>query len=366
MNIVYLSPIPYDFLVQRPQYLAIELSKRHNVIFVEPTVSLVRWALKGGEPPTQKIQTVSDSLHVVRLNGMLSLPRTLCAYDLFGFCTAWEGMQLKKYMHIPDLVWVGYCGVYPLVSKLKYRKLIYDKMDENALLVRSSSLSKQLAKNDQRLLEKADCIFTTAMELYDGARCVNQQTYLVQNAVAHELANKIASSPKKRGIKTFGYIGMIDSWFDIDAIKTILEASENHEVLLVGPNNIPEICHKRAKYLGRVSKDALPELINSFDVCLYPFRQNQLLETVNPVKIYEYLAFNKPVLAVDNRELRAFGKLVRRYTNHDELRELCTHQFPAPFDTEEARLRFVEENSWERRGQAIHSVLEMLECGDYS
>ena len=41
MKIVYLAPIPYDGLRQRPQFLAEGLAREHEVIYVDPTVSML-------------------------------------------------------------------------------------------------------------------------------------------------------------------------------------------------------------------------------------------------------------------------------------------------------------------------------------
>ena len=359
MNIYYFAPIPYDFLMQRPQYLAKELSKQYSVIYIEPTVSPIRWLLKGGEKPVFVSEKISANLNVVRLNGLFTLPRTLNAFDL-KLNLQWELMQLKKLVQETDMLWVGYCGWWPLISRLKCKHLIYDRMDDQSLLINNALLSKQLAKNDKKIMQSADCIFASAGSLYDEALTLNKRAYLVPNAVTKDFAQNTAIKDKVDGKKAFGYVGMIDSWFDAEAILAIAKADESHEVVLVGPNNIPEIQHQRVKYVGRVPKTELPEWISGFDVCLYPFKQNRLLETINPVKIYEYLAMNKPVLAVDSREIRAFGDLVQRYSSYDDLNKLSKQHFPSPFTTDEARHDFITENNWSKRGKKILAILDNL------
>ena len=359
MNIAYFAPIPYDFLMQRPQYLAKELSKRYNVYYVEPTISAIQKVLRGEETFKARQKDISDRLHIVRMDGLFAIPRILKAYDLFGISNVWERRQLRKTIPEPEIIWVGYCGWYPVSSYFSGIH-VYDKMDDNSLLARNVLLSKQLAAYDKLLLRKAASIFVAASNLYEEALSVNPQSYLIPNAVDVEFAKIVVSSKKADNKRVFGYIGMIDDWFDLIAVRTIVDASKDNEVVLVGPNNIPEIHHARVKYMGRLPKEELPAIISSFDVCLYPFRQNQLLETINPIKIYEYLALNKPILAVDSREIRAFGELVWRYKTYEELKNLCSERFPEPFVTEDARLQFISNNNWEKRGLIMMDVLEAL------
>ncbi len=45
MRILYFAPLYYDDMKQRPQQIAECLSARHEVFYVEPTISLIRWLL---------------------------------------------------------------------------------------------------------------------------------------------------------------------------------------------------------------------------------------------------------------------------------------------------------------------------------
>lgn len=51
MKILYFSPIEYQGLKQRPQYIAEGLARQHEVTYVDPTVSMMKFLLKGGEKP---------------------------------------------------------------------------------------------------------------------------------------------------------------------------------------------------------------------------------------------------------------------------------------------------------------------------
>lgn len=106
---------------------------------------------------------------------------------------------------------------------------------------------------------------------------------------------------------------MISHWFDVDAIQTILDADPYNRVVLVGPSEIDLPTHERLVCVGSAPKEDVASWIRSFDVCLYPFKRTAFIDTINPVKIYEYLAENKPVLAADSLEINKFGHRLFTY-----------------------------------------------------
>ncbi|HEX9189763.1 MAG TPA: glycosyltransferase, partial [Vicinamibacteria bacterium] len=58
------------------------------------------------------------------------------------------------------------------------------------------------------------------------------------------------------------------------------------------------------KLLGEVDYQEVPGLVAGWDVCLVPFVDTELTRCVDPVKVYEYLAAGRPVVATPLPELR--------------------------------------------------------------
>ena len=175
------------------------------------------------------------------------------------------------------------------------------------------------------------------------------------------MAHLTGGTPEKLPSRVFGYVGMISHWFDVDAIQTILDADQRDRVVLVGPSEIELPVHPRLVCTGRIPKERVDGWIRSFDVCLYPFQRTPLIDTIDPVKIYEYLAHNKPILAADSLEMNKFGSLVFTYRTQEQLRELVGRDLPVPFGCQEQRSRFVEENCWDSRMAVITEALNKLD-----
>ena len=49
--------------------------------------------------------------------------------------------------------------------------------------------------------------------------------------------------------------------------------------------------------MGYMPYEDIPELIASADICLLPAYNNEVMRDIVPIKLYEYLAMHKPVIA---------------------------------------------------------------------
>lgn len=358
MKIVYFAPAEFSDLKQRPQHIAEELSKTHDVWYVEPTISLLGAMKQKNKKNRSMYYDISPSLHVIRLDGTFALPVRMQNIDPCRINTWYERWQLKKKISDADLWWIGYETWGRLISRHS-PQILYDKMDENVLLNSDINIQKFLKKMEQKILLKAETVLVTANQFYEDISKTRSNVFLIPNGVdfSCNTMTKHISNTKK----VFGYIGKISHWFDKKAVEVIAKANPESEVVLVGPNDQPEIQCENVKYCGAVPKEEVPQWIQSFDVCLYPFKRNGLLDTINPVKIYEYLAMNKPVLAVESKETRHFQPYVHCYHTYEELKEMSKREYQTPFLTEEELQSYMDKNTWKCRVDEINKILNQLE-----
>lgn len=359
MKILYFAPIPYGTMKQRPQYLAEQLAQQHEVIYVEPTISFAKRLLKKGDPSYGYLRRIGTNLQILRLNGLFYLRRPLNAVWK-GFAW-WERCLLRSYLKWADVVWIGYSPWYDLVSGFR-GSVIYDKMDDELQITQDKMMRRLISRTEPELTERADLIFVSAQIFKEQLETKGKRAVLLPNAVDQaQVMEQLPQKEEPSSTRIFGYVGMLAHWFDMQAIQTILNADENNHVILVGPEEIPRLNHERLQYSGYVPKAEIGKWIDQFDVCLYPFLKTGFLDTIDPVKIYEYLAANKPVLAVRSREIEKFGNLVISYENIEELQEkLKCEVFNRPFSILSQRDLFVKENNWEARGARVISLLDEL------
>lgn len=358
MIIVYFSPIAYDELKQRPQYIAEGLSEKHHVYYVEPTIRLTSCLLGHGKEYKGRKYNINPNLEVIRCDGTLVLPFRWNVYDYLSLNGLAERVYLKKVVEQADLLIVGFEGWMNVLTWVKDKKIIYDKMDDNVQLSLSNEVKCYLKRCEEKLLNKVTGMFVTAEKFYHDYQKRIKNVHLIPNGVNLECDN-LVSEPKRENKKVYGYVGMIADWFDMEVIKEISKIDDS-QIVLVGPCNIEPFEAENVRYTGKVPKTQVAEMIQSFDVCLYPFKKTELLDTINPVKIYEYLALNKPVIAVDSLEMRKFGKLVYRYEGIEDLWDLCNSELDKPFCNETECMKFVDANSWNNRVKQILRIVEDL------
>ncbi len=359
MNILYLAPIAYESLRQRPQYIAEQLSEKHTVVYVEPTVRAISCVLGRAKGYKGQVRTISESLTIVRCNGTFVAPFRWKPYDVLNIGSMSEKAQLKKYMDKADIILVGYEGWTDIIWKGKNTKIIYDKMDDNVLLTPEVSIKRYLQKSETKLLNNVTCMIVTAQKFVNIYKDRVKHIYLVQNGIDIGIRSRNKKQKNDKKYKVFGYVGMISEWFDMEALKVIAE-QKDVSVDMVGPCDIEKYDKQNVFYEGRIPKTEVGNKIQEFDVCLYPFKKGKLVDTINPVKIYEYLAENKPVIAVDSVETRRFGTLVYRYQNYKELKQLCNMELKKPFGTEAECIAYIEKNSWQERTRQFEKILEDL------
>ncbi|QHQ61056.1 hypothetical protein Ana3638_09970 [Anaerocolumna sedimenticola] len=362
MKILYFAPIAYNGLKQRPQHIAELLSFNNEIWYIEPTISIMKYLLKGGRNYKLEQYDQNPNLHIIKLDGRFTAHISLQYLDFLNLNILSEYLQLRRLINECDIIWVGYSGWYNLISKLKNKKIIYDKMDDDANLTLNKLLKRLILKVEPKLIKKADIIFVTAIKFYQEISSKRDNVYYIPNAFNKniEVNNNILfeNNTNTSEKKVFGYIGTLAHWFDIKAINTILEADITHYVYLVGPCQIAKINHERVKYFGVVDKTEIGKYINFFDICLFPFLNNKLLNTIDPVKIYEYLALNKPVIAINSIETNKFGQLIHTYRDYNELRKLSKTKLDLPFNFKSDYDKFFVENTWEKR---VNDILKILD-----
>ncbi|WP_156894483.1 hypothetical protein [Clostridium formicaceticum] len=290
--------------------------------------------------------------------------------DILGLNTLYQERQIKQLSQECDIIWLGSPVYYALFRNTKDKVIVYDKMDDYAYLTRNPLLRRLIRKNEKQLIDRASLIFTTCHVFFEQLKEKNNSVFLIKNGVdsfnfktnISNRKNSITShieELKNQGKTVFGYIGTIDHWFDFNAIEQIIRHNDKFDVVLIGKNNMPKLDQSNIYYFDPVKKEELACIVNRFDFCLYPFKKDDFLDTINPVKLYEYLSQNKKVIAVSSNETREFENHIKLYSDYRELNNILSdlENIPNPFaDNLQAGI-FTSENSWSVKAEKISRQL---------
>lgn len=352
-KILYLMHISWDGIKQRPHFIAENLSKVYDTsIFYASYLA--------------DLKLVNNSHENLFLKSFYQLP---LRYRI-GLISQINNWYLKIYFKYIlknceyDFIWITFPELYELLPKNLHLKIIYDCMDDAISFGDNVRLNDRLLDQEKKLIKDASIIFASSnnliKKLNDRYKCENK-IFLVRNAFGGNILDvtKQNSMSNKKNIK-IGYVGSVSKWFDFESIKSSLENFKDIEYHMIGPIdrsiNINEHKHERVIFHGPVNHTHLYEYVKDFDCMIMPFEINELVLSVDPVKLYEYINYDKPIISVFYDELNHFSPYVYFYSELDDLNSvinyLIKNNFPKKYSNHE-RLVFLKNNSWSERTRII-------------
>jgi len=275
--------------------------------------------------------------------------------------------------NIEDAVlFVQYPFWEPLARRLRDRhgwRLVYDCLDEHSGF---GTHGPGTAEDERRLIAGADLVLATSARLLERIRAIRGDAMRLPNAGDAERFSSLpprASSPLAALPRpVIGYYGAISSWFDADALAIAAARHPSWSFALVGdtrgtaPDALAALEGRpNVRLHGEVPYDELPRWAAGFDVCTIPFRRTPLTEATDPVKLYEYLATGKPIVARRLPEIEPFGELVVLYDRAEDLGPALERALSETGeDLSRRRRESARSNTWETRFAALRERIESV------
>ena len=111
------------------------------------------------------------------------------------------------------------------------------------------------------------------------------------------------------------YIGAIEYWFDGGIVDTISSCIDDCDTFLIGPYEngiIPNWVklRKNVHLLGSRSHDQIGKYISNSDVGIIPFKRDDMIDYVDPIKYYEYSYFGLPTVCSYWKEVACIQSVI--------------------------------------------------------
>lgn len=166
-------------------------------------------------------------------------------------------------------------------------------------------------KREEYLARAADMLVVTAPSLLEKWGRLNTHTHLLPNVAdtalfQHALDKEpehpvLAEIPRPR----IGYIGALDSYkVDFALLAEVARLRPDLHIVCVGPVGSGDNTRRASlpqapnlHYINSLPQSELPAVLRGCAVCLIPYRLNDYTASVSPLKLYEYLAAGRPVVA---------------------------------------------------------------------
>lgn len=198
---------------------------------------------------------------------------------------------------------------------LRFRKSVYRVADN------PSGFHKYVKTYDeieQEVARRVDLVVYSARNLQERVEGLRPKLmhYLPNGVDVGHFMGGTSGRPPEYGLipKPIAvYVGAMDQWFDYELINHLSVTLQTVSFVLIGPDEMARrriIPRPNVHLLGRRSYQDLPGYLHHATVGIIPFdvaRHGKLVNSIHPLKLYEYLACGLPVVSVEWDELRALN-----------------------------------------------------------
>lgn len=373
---------------------ALEISKQNRVLYVSTPLDLnTRW--RGNNPSPSYVHRmevikgkVSPLRQVNENMWVLDCPFTLLSinkfpdflFDIFNRLNnkklgKWIVKQatklgFKEYIHLidTDLFRSRYLKEYihPAIS-------IYYRRD---YIIGFPYWRTHGPRCEEALVRQADIVLANSSYFAEQLRPWNANTHVLNTGVNLELYNPNRQWQQPEELKNIsapiiGYTGaIIESRLDSDLLYHIARQLPKYNFIFVGPEDEHFKQHpihqlKNVRFTGRKEVEQLPQYIQYFDVCINPQILNPITDGNYPLKIDEYLAMGKPVVATSTHTMRdVFADYTHLAASTPQAWMDALHRAVAEATDKtlhEKRIAFAQTHSWGHSVEKIYKTIQEYE-----
>jgi len=243
--------------------------------------------------------------------GQDSQPRILNPAMWPGFSSAWQRRMnrwlLSRHLrrHIPSLsesiVLTTIPVVADLVGTVNAKRWIYYCVDDFSCWPGLDS--RPLRMMEEELISKVDAIVAAGENLAARIREMGRQVTVISHGIDVENWSgatrphpRLSDLPRPRIL----FWGLIDRRLDTKLLNALGDGMKAGTIVLLGPEQAPDPALdsiSRVRRLGPVPFSELPSAAHAADVLIMPYADLPVTRAMQPLKLKEYLATGKPVVA---------------------------------------------------------------------
>ncbi|MBN9519679.1 glycosyltransferase [bacterium] len=225
---------------------------------------------------------------------------------------------------------------------------------------------------DEETTRRADVVFVASETLVRAKREWNPRTCVSPHGVefehfarAQDPALPVPDDVRDLRGPVVGFFGLVEQFIDLDLIGWLAGERPDWQFVLIGRVAVPAAALPRranVHFLGKRPYESLPGYAKRFDACLIPYRPGDWSFHANPIKLREYLAAGKPVVATATPQAEKFADVVEVARTRGEFLSALDRVLGQPPSAEAVarRMRRVADSSWDARATAVVGELRTV------
>ena len=381
MTIVFISLEPWDEIWRRNQFVCdglLHKSTDAKILFVQPpfdnsyalrarTLNKIRQTpsiVDGGYSGRLKLFTPTKWFP-----NSLPIGRVLNEKHLQG--------QIKRALRdlnwIATHLWINQHEAAHLLGVVIAAKTLYDITDDWTKFSGNQSQLDLITSQDATLCKSCDHVIVCSQQLFDDkATLVDlERLHLIPNGVHVEHYEAVADTSlpvhkiAEHWMKpVFGYTGTIHGdRVDVNLIASVAQAYPAATIAMVGPNLLDQaeqqLLHRFSNivFTGSQPYADLPDIMRAFDVCMVPHLVTPFTESLNPIKLWEYLAAGKPIVSTNVAGFRDYPNLVSVAATTDDFVSLLALTSSESLDLPAQRQAASRQHTWDQRIETVEALL---------
>jgi glycosyltransferase involved in cell wall biosynthesis len=224
--------------------------------------------------------------------------------------------------------------------------------------------STPLRELETKLVARADRVVAAGDNLAERLRTLGRDPAIITHGIDLDHWQKSVVSDSlladlPRPVVLFW--GLIDRRLDVNCLRALAARITGGTIALVGPEQDPDpalegIQHLRR--LGPVTYDRLPAVAAGADVLVMPYADLPVTRAMQPLKLKEYLATGRPVIATSLPAVAAWNSSLDVASGCDEFAELVLRRIQSGVpDSQTCARQMLGEESWQSKAQYLSHLL---------
>jgi teichuronic acid biosynthesis glycosyltransferase TuaH len=222
---------------------------------------------------------------------------------------------------------------------------------------------------EPELIKKVDAVVANSTFYDEYCQTLTEKSYYIGQGCDLRLfvknkERKVPEDMKHISGPIIGYVGVLDAErLDEKIIKVIARENSAWNIVLVGPSDEffkQSSLHQYTNihFLGWKHINELPDYIEAFDICMNPQSINNITRGNYPLKIDEYLAMGKPVVATRTKAMKLFENYTYLADKPEEYPSLIRKALlENNKEKENQRIDFANSHTWENCVSEIYKVM---------
>ena len=328
-DLIFVSLEDWDDIWRRNQFVCEQLATRHpaaRILFVgvprNVALHLRRLDLRPLFTPGEKAPAGLENI-------ILTIPWQLLP-NRYGWSRRFNEWLLRRHVRRAarrlkfsrPILWLNPPDAGHLVGCLGESAVIYDITDDWTLLDEADAKKQLLTQQDAELCRRATAVIVCSPALLASRRALAKSIRLVANGVdvSHYagVAGGKTSVPDAAGWPrpVLAYTGTLHGGrIDVELVRALAGTPGIGSVVMIGPDHLSGAERARLALpniflVGPVPYGRLPDYMRAADAFIVPHRITAFTESLNPIKLWEYLAAGKPIIATPVAGFRDYPHFV--------------------------------------------------------